>query len=53
MTFSPYRVEIVEATRMAIDPSVTVVTITDSRTAPIALAADHVFIVRSAPSQLA
>lgn len=45
MTFSPYRVEIVEATRMAVDRGVTVVAVTDSRAAPIALAAAHAFIV--------
>ncbi len=45
MTFSPYRVEIVEATRMAGDRGVTVVAVTDSRAAPIASAAAHTFVV--------
>ncbi|CAN5798115.1 MurR/RpiR family transcriptional regulator [soil metagenome] len=45
MTFSPYRVEIVDATREAADRGVVVVAITDSRTAPIALMASHTFIV--------
>lgn len=45
MTFAPYRVEIVEATRMAHDAGVTVVAVTDSRTSPIALLAAHAFVV--------
>lgn len=45
MTFSPYRVEIVEATRMARDRGVTIVALTDSRAAPIALMAAHTFVV--------
>jgi DNA-binding MurR/RpiR family transcriptional regulator len=45
MTFSPYRVEIVEATRMAADRGVTVVAVTDSRSSPIARLADHAFVV--------
>lgn len=45
MTFSPYRVEIVEAARMAHACGVTVVAVTDSRTSPIALLADHAFVV--------
>ena len=44
MTFAPYRTEIVEATRLAADRGVTVVAVTDSRTAPTALAAEHVFV---------
>ena len=43
MTFAPYRAEIVEATRLARARDITVVTVTDSRTAPPALDADHVF----------
>ena len=43
MTFAPYRTEIVEATRLARARDITVVTVTDSRTAPPALDADHVF----------
>lgn len=45
MTFTPYRVEIVEATRMATDHGVTIVAVTDSRTSPIARLADHAFVV--------
>jgi DNA-binding MurR/RpiR family transcriptional regulator len=45
MTFSPYRVEIVEATRMAADLGATVVAVTDSRSSPIARLADHAFVV--------
>jgi DNA-binding MurR/RpiR family transcriptional regulator len=45
MTFSPYRVEIVEATRMAADRGVTVVAVTDNRSSPIARLADHAFVV--------
>jgi DNA-binding MurR/RpiR family transcriptional regulator len=45
MTFSPYRVEIVEATRIAEERGVTIVAVTDSRTSPIARPADHAFVV--------
>ncbi len=45
MTFSPYRLEIVEATRMARDLGVTVVAVTDTRSSPIARLADHAFVV--------
>lgn len=44
MTFAPYRVEIVETTRLARQRGITVVAVTDSRTAPPAIDADHVFI---------
>ncbi len=44
MTFAPYRTEIVEATSLAADRGVTVVAVTDSRTSPTAIAADHVFV---------
>ncbi len=44
MTFAPYRTEIVEATRLATQRGATVVAVTDSRSAPTALAADHVFV---------
>ncbi len=43
MTFAPYRTEIVEATRLAADRGATVVAVTDSRTAPVARPAHHVF----------
>ena len=45
MTFAPYRVEIVEATRLAAARGATIVSVTDSRTAPTALLADHTFVV--------
>lgn len=45
MTFSPYRRDVVEATRLAKDRGAIIAAISDSRTAPIAFEADHVFIV--------
>lgn len=45
MTFSPYRREIVEATRMALDLGVEVVAVTDSRSSPIARLAQVAFVV--------
>ena len=51
MTFSPYRVEIIEATRMAVDLGATVVAVTDSRSSPIARLADHAFVVPSETPQ--
>lgn len=45
MTFAPYRIEIVEATRMAADGGVTVVAVSDARSSPIARLADHAFVV--------
>ncbi len=45
MTFSPYRVEVVEATRVAGQRGVTIVAVTDGRASPIARHADHAFIV--------
>lgn len=45
MTFSPYRRDVVEATRLARDQGAVIAAISDSRTSPIALDADHVFVV--------
>ncbi len=45
MTFSPYRVEIVEAVRLAVDRSVPVISITDSHASPIVPSATHAFVV--------
>lgn len=45
MTFKPYRTEVVEAVHAARDQGVTVVAISDARSSPILLAADHGFVV--------
>lgn len=45
MTFSPYRTEVVEATRFAKSKGASIIAITDSRASPVALEADHVFVV--------
>ena len=45
MTFKPYRMEVVEAVRSAIDQGVAVIAITDSRSSPIAVGAEHTFVV--------
>ena len=45
MTFAPYRVEVVAATRLAAERGATVIAITDSLVAPIALLAEHTFVV--------
>ena len=45
MTFEPYRSEVVDAVRIARDQGVTIIAISDSRASPIALSADHVFVV--------
>jgi len=45
MTFEPYRSEVVDAVRAARDQGVSIVAISDSRASPIALSADHVFVV--------
>ncbi len=51
MTFSPYRSEIVEATQLAIAQDVTVIAISDSRTSPICITADHAFAVPTGTPQ--
>lgn len=45
MTFSPYRAEIVEAVRLAVERTVPVIAITDSHGSPIVPSARHVFVV--------
>ncbi len=45
LTFSPYRVEIVEAVNMAVDLGVPVVAVSDSRTSPIVLRSTYGFSV--------
>ncbi len=45
MTFSPYRVEIVEAVKLANDRSVPVIAITDSHGSPLIPPATHAFVV--------
>lgn len=44
MTFKPYRTEVVDAVRAAHDQGTTVIALTDARTSPIALLADHRFV---------
>lgn len=44
MTFAPYRTDVVEAVNLARERGATIVAISDSRTSPIALQADHVFV---------
>lgn len=45
MTFKPYRAEVVEAVRAAMDQGVAVIAMTDSRSSPIAIGAAHAFLV--------
>jgi DNA-binding MurR/RpiR family transcriptional regulator len=45
MTFSPYRAEIVEAVRLAVERTVPVIAITDSHGAPIVPSARQAFVV--------
>ena len=45
MTFSPYRAEIVEAVRLAVDRSVPVIAVTDSHASPLVPMATHAFVV--------
>jgi len=47
VTCAPYRTEVVEAVRIAREQGLTVVALTDSPASPIALAAQHVFVVAS------
>lgn len=47
MTFSPYRVEIVEAVRLAVRRSVPVIAVTDSHASPLVPLATHAFVVPS------
>lgn len=52
MTFSPYRTEVVEITRLAKQRNACLVSITDSRASPIALNADHVFVAPTETPQM-
>lgn len=52
MTFSPYRTEVVEITRLAKARRACVVAVTDSRASPIALKADHVFVAPTETPQM-
>jgi DNA-binding MurR/RpiR family transcriptional regulator len=45
MTFEPYRREVVDAVHVAGDQGCTVVALSDSRASPIAIGADHVFVI--------
>ena len=45
MTFDPYRSEVVDAVRVARDQGCAVVALSDSRASPIAIGADHVFVI--------
>lgn len=45
MTFKPYRTEVVEAVRSAFDQGVAVIAVTDSRSSPVAMGAEHTFVV--------
>ncbi|MDX1401066.1 MAG: MurR/RpiR family transcriptional regulator [Kiloniellales bacterium] len=51
MTFQPYRNEVVEAVALARRRGATIVAMTDSRTSPIAIGADQVFVVPSSTPQ--
>jgi DNA-binding MurR/RpiR family transcriptional regulator len=51
MTFNPYRREVVDAVRLAKRRGASVVAISDSRSAPIAIVADHVFVVPTTTPQ--
>lgn len=45
MTFSPYRVEVVEAVRLATERDVPIIAITDSHASPLVPVATHAFVV--------
>jgi DNA-binding MurR/RpiR family transcriptional regulator len=45
MTFKPYRSEVVDAVRCAAEQGAKVIGLTDSRSSPIALAADQAFVI--------
>lgn len=51
MTFTPYRTEVVDATRSAKSQGAAVVALSDSRVSPIALEADHAFVIPTATPQ--
>ncbi len=45
MTFQPYRTEVVDAVRLGHAQGAAVIALTDSRSAPIALVAEHAFVI--------
>lgn len=45
MTFAPYRMEVVGAVHIAKEQGVKIIGLSDSRTSPVLLAADHAFII--------
>lgn len=51
VTFEPYRTEVVQAVRVAVEQGVTVIAITDSLASPIAQGAAHVFCVPTDSAQ--
>ena len=51
MTFAPYRSDVVHAVDLARERGATVVAISDSRTSPIALLAEHVFVAPNTTPQ--
>jgi DNA-binding MurR/RpiR family transcriptional regulator len=51
MTFMPYRAEVVNAVQVAKRAGVSIVALSDSRASPIALAADHAFMIPTATPQ--
>ena len=51
MTFAPYRTDVINAVTHARDRGATIVAISDSRTSPLALKADHVFITPTTTPQ--
>jgi DNA-binding MurR/RpiR family transcriptional regulator len=51
MTFTPYRSEVVSAVRVAKRAGVSIIALSDSRASPIALEADHVFVIPTATPQ--
>ena len=51
MTFTPYRSEVIDATRSAMDQGASVVALTDSRASPIAFEAEHAFVLGTGTPQ--
>lgn len=51
MTFTPYRSEVVTAVQVAKRAGVSIIALSDSRASPIALEADHVFVIPTATPQ--
>lgn len=51
MTFTPYRSEVIDATRSAKAQGAAVIALSDSRASPIALEAEHAFVLSTATPQ--